>query len=116
MITDIFARRYQEVLHYNLAAAVEIGSTLEQARQIFGDIQQELRFEEQFFGNINQKLARELGLASLKERAYPPTNEMQTCLDFLSKPYQFGSAWSGGSPDGRAGLKNLNETISGVSA
>jgi hypothetical protein len=69
MITDIFARRYEGVLTFDRHAAEQvIGPTLVQAHHIFfDDVQKPFQFKEDFFRDINQKLARELGLVSLIE-------------------------------------------------
>jgi hypothetical protein len=88
MITDIFARRYDEVLTFNTQHAAEhvIGPTLMQAAAIFfDDVLPELRFPESFFQKLNQKLARELALPVLSP--YTNITQLQVCSSFLAKPY-----------------------------
>jgi hypothetical protein len=67
MITDIFAHRYEGILKFDERAAGQvIGPTLVQANHIFfEDIQKRFQFKDDFFQDINQKLARELGLVTL---------------------------------------------------
>jgi hypothetical protein len=99
MITDIFAKRYADVLEFDLEQADKIiGPTLVQARRIFDDIQPVLRFPDSFFRDINQRLARELGVTSLKEMPFYVMNEIEICSTFLSKPFDTGRQWFGG-PD-----------------
>ena len=70
MITDIFARRYDEVLRFDLDTAQNfIGPILIQANQIFfDDLQPVLCLPDSFFQKLNQKIARELGLSAHNER------------------------------------------------
>jgi AbiJ N-terminal domain 4 len=100
MITDIFARRYQGVLNFDRQWAENIiGPTLVQAHIIFfEDLHPKFRFGEDFFREINEKLARELALPSLKQIPSAAISEQQTCSFFLGRPFQFADEWIGG-PD-----------------
>src|SRR5262245_39145345 len=87
MITDIFARRYDQVLTFDQRAAQNvIGRTLIQAAQIFFDeVQPVLRLPDSFFQELNQKLARELALPALSN--YPGLTQQQICSRFVATPY-----------------------------
>jgi hypothetical protein len=88
MITDIFARRYDEVLTFDLDTAQnDIGPILIQANQIFfDDIQPLLCLPDSFFQKLNQKIARELGLSALSD--YPGSTQQQICSSFMATPYR----------------------------
>jgi hypothetical protein len=87
MITDIFARRYDDVLTFDLHWAQSIiGPALMHAAQsFFDDLQPVLRLPNSFFQKLNQKLARELAVPALS----PHTNitQLQVCSSFLANPY-----------------------------
>jgi len=87
MITDIFARRYDEVLKFDLDTAQNgIGPILIQANQIFfDDVQPVLCLPDSFFQKLNQKIARELGLSALSD--YPGSTQQQICSSFMATPY-----------------------------
>jgi hypothetical protein len=89
MITDIFARRYDGVLTFDQHAAEKvIGPTVVQAHHIFfEDVQKQFRFKDDFFQDINQKLARELGLVALI-KFIRATNQMDICSRYLTQPYE----------------------------
>lgn len=96
MITDIFARRYADVLDLDIDWADRIiGPTLVQARYIFDDIHRMFRFPDTFYRDINQKLAREFSLESLKEYPYSQMSEMESSVAFLSTPFRIGNQWFG---------------------
>jgi AbiJ N-terminal domain 4 len=87
MITDIFSRRYDEVLTFDQSTAQNvIGPFLIQANQIFFDeVQPVLRLPDSFFQKLNQKLARELALAALNP--YTGMTQPQICSWFIATPY-----------------------------
>jgi hypothetical protein len=86
MIEDIFARRYGEVLEFDLDTAQNvIGPVLIQAAQIFfDDVQPVLRLPDSFFRKLNQKLAREVALPAL---SYASMMQAQICRSFMATPY-----------------------------
>jgi hypothetical protein len=96
MITDIFAKRYEELRFDREWAEKIISPTLVQASYIFfDDVQPKLKFTDEFFGHVNLLLSRELGLRSLNkfsERGVDDT-EMRTCYLFLSQPFQPFNTW-----------------------
>src|SRR5262249_43261290 len=98
MITDIFARRYLNVLQYDRHSAENIiGPTLAQAHSIFfEDLQPKFHFDRDFFRKINKKLARELAQPSLI--TVEGISEKEKCSIFLSRSFQVGDQWFG-SPD-----------------
>jgi hypothetical protein len=100
MITDIFAKRYADDLEFDLAWADKIiGPTLVQANHIFlDDVQKQFRFKEDFFRVINQRLARELGLLTLKKQQFSIMNEQEVCTSYLTSPWQDSNSWYG-DPD-----------------
>ena len=70
MITDIFAKRYEDVRCERDWAENLISPTVAQASYIFfEDVQPKLKFPNEFFRRVNLLLSRELGLRSLI-RAY----------------------------------------------
>jgi hypothetical protein len=89
MITDIFARRYDGVLTFDQHAAEKvIGPTVVQGHHIFfEDVQKQFRFKDDFFQDINQKLARELGLVALI-KFVRATSQMDICSRYLTQPYK----------------------------
>src|SRR5262249_5404685 len=89
MITDIFARRYADTLDFdNHWAADVIAPTLVQAGHIFlNDVPRQFQFKEDFFRDINQKLARELRLTTLR-RPSSSANEQHICISFLTAPLE----------------------------
>jgi hypothetical protein len=97
MITDIFARRYEGILNPSRYWAEKVLSpTLMQAGHIFfEDIQPALGFPDTFFLEVNQKLARELGIATLSLSR--SDTQLQTSADFLVHPYQLFNDWHGDS-------------------
>jgi hypothetical protein len=100
MITDIFAKRYEE-LRFDRDRAENIFSpTVVQAGCIFfEDVQPKLKFTDEFFRGINLLLSRELGLRSLSEFAVfeelgvNRKTAAETCYLFLSQPFQRFGAW-----------------------
>jgi hypothetical protein len=89
MITDIFARRYEDVLTFDRHAAEKIiGPTVVQAHHIFfEDVQKQFWFKDDFFQDINQKLVRELGLVALI-KFIRASNQMDICSRYLTQPYE----------------------------
>jgi hypothetical protein len=67
MITDIFARRYEGVLHFGEYDANRwLRPFFMQAAHIFfGDVQAALRLPDSFYISTQESLARELGLPVL---------------------------------------------------
>jgi hypothetical protein len=98
MITDIFARRYDGVLTFDQHAAEKvIGPTVVQAHRIFfEDVQKQFRFKDDFFQDINQKLARELGLVALI-KFIRASNQMDICSRYLTQPYEHVAGRTSGS-------------------
>jgi hypothetical protein len=92
MLTDIFAHRYREVLTFDQDMAKNaIGRTLQQATSIFfEDVQPRLGFNEDFFRAINEQLARELGLSSLRRpSAFDRiVAEEEVCRAFLATRFK----------------------------
>jgi hypothetical protein len=101
MITDIFAKRYEDLEFNQQAAENVISPTVVQASYIFfEDVQPKLKFPDGFFGRVNLLLSRELGLQSLNEysvRVIGDT-EPKTCYLFLSQPFHEFNSWHRG-PD-----------------
>jgi hypothetical protein len=98
MITDIFAKRYEELKFDRDSAENVISPTAVQASHIFSeDVQPKLKFPDGFFGRVNRLLSRELGLRSLNEfdeLVYGKQNtEAQTSYLFLSQPFQPYGTW-----------------------
>jgi hypothetical protein len=98
MITDIFAKRYEDLKFDRDWAEKVISPTVVQASHIFrDDVQPKLKFPNAFFGRVNLLLSRELGLRSLNEfdeLVYGKQNtEAQTCYLFLSQPFQPFGTW-----------------------
>lgn len=103
MITDIFAHRYRDVLTFDQDMAENaIGVMLQQATSIFfKDVQPRLGFNENFFRAINDQLARELGLQSLRRpSAFHTVTETEdaVCRSFLATPFK-PSGNNFGDPD-----------------
>jgi hypothetical protein len=91
MITDIFAKRYEDLRFDRDLAEKIISPTVVQASYIFfDDVQPTLRFTEDFFRRINLLLSRELGLGSLDEFSYRGVDhtEAKTSDLFLSQPFK----------------------------
>jgi hypothetical protein len=93
MFTDIFAKRYEGVLQFDLDAAEKIvHPTLIQAGRIFfEDVQKVVRFSDTFFDGISERLARELALEWLHQitdisRLDNPS-ERQKIERILTRPY-----------------------------
>jgi AbiJ N-terminal domain 4 len=96
MITDIFAKRYEELKFNQRTAENVISPTVVQASYIFfNDVQPTLKFTDDFFRHVNLLLSRELGLQSLDEYSYRRVDdtEAKTCHLFLSKPFQPFNSW-----------------------
>jgi AbiJ N-terminal domain 4 len=96
MITDIFAKRYEDLRFDRDWAEKIISPTVVQASYIFfNDVQPKLKFPDEFFRHVNQLLLRELGLQSLDESSYQRVDhtEAKTCHLFLSQPFQPFSSW-----------------------
>jgi hypothetical protein len=94
MITDIFAKRYEELKFNRDQAENSISRTVVQASRIFfEDVQPVLKLTDQFFGHVNLLVSRELGLPSLNEYEMSRNTEMQACLLFLSQPFNPFSSW-----------------------
>jgi AbiJ N-terminal domain 4 len=98
MITDIFAKRYEDLRFDRDRAENVISPTVVQASYIFrDDVQPKLKFSDGFFGRVNLLLSRELGLRSLNEfdeLLYGRSNtEAQTCYLFLSQPFRPFGTW-----------------------
>jgi hypothetical protein len=92
IITDIFAKRYEELRFNRDFAENIISPTVAQASYIFfDDVQPTLKFTDEFFRRVNLLLSRELGLQSLNE--YPGPTERQTCYLFLSQPFRPFGTW-----------------------
>jgi AbiJ N-terminal domain 4 len=96
MITDIFAKRYEELKFNQDSAENIISPTVVQASYIFfDDVQPKLKFTDKFFRRVNLLLSRELGLQSLDqfgELGVDHTEE-KTCHLFLSQPFQPFGIW-----------------------
>jgi hypothetical protein len=68
MITDIFAKRYEDLRFDRDSAENVISPTVVQASYIFrDDVQPKLRFPDDFFRRVNLLLSRELALQSLSQ-------------------------------------------------
>jgi hypothetical protein len=95
MITDIFAKRYEQLRFNQDWAENIISPTVVQASYIRDDdIQPKLNFPDAFFGHVNLLLSRELGLQSLNEfRIGVNRTHASTCYLFLSQPFERFSAW-----------------------
>jgi hypothetical protein len=101
MITDIFAKRYED-LRFDRDFAENVTSpTVVQASCIFfDDVQPKLKFPDEFFRHVNLLLSRELALRSLDENSYQRVDhtEAKTCHLFLSQPFDPFRSWHKG-PD-----------------
>jgi len=91
MITDIFAKRYEGVLTFDLESTKKIvHPTLMQAGRIFfEDVHKEFRFPDPFFDDITKKLARELALESLSRMAdyVDGPSQRDNIEKLLTRPY-----------------------------
>jgi hypothetical protein len=95
-ITDIFAKRYEELRFNRHLAENVISPTVVQASYIFfHDVQPTLKFTDEFFRRVNLLLSRELGLQSLDEYSGLGVDdtETRTCYLFLSRPFQPFGTW-----------------------
>jgi hypothetical protein len=72
MITDIFGQRYLNDMKFDRNGAENIiGPLLVQAYYVFfEDLQQQFHFDDRFFREVNQKLAREVALTTLQEARF----------------------------------------------
>jgi hypothetical protein len=101
MITDIFGHRYLNDMKFDRNGAENIiGPLLVQAHHIFfEDLQRQFRFDDSFFSEVNQKLAREAALTTLKENRFGQRMTQQAiCTAYLTKPFKPDREWFG-TPD-----------------
>jgi len=96
MITDIFAKRYEDLRFDRDSAENIISPTVAQASYIFfDDVQPKLKFPDEFFQRVNLLLSRELGVQSLNEFSWQGVDhtEEKTSYLFVSQPFQPFSSW-----------------------